>query len=222
MRTRVNLAAAVLVALLATSAPMAAQSVGTQSGQATPEELSLRPGDALRINIWPDNTLSGQFEVEETGLVYLPFLGALPVVGVSLDRLRAELREGYSQILKEPVVTITPLFSVGVSGGVGRPGNYQITPTENIMDVILMAGGFTQRAKEDQVEIVRQGQVLKYNVERALEEAADLDALTLRSGDQIVVPLGGTFSFRDFTAIFSFVTTTALLIVSLVDNSSSN
>jgi polysaccharide export outer membrane protein len=189
-----------------------AQATGPAGSAGQADAFDLRPGDILRIGIWPDATLSGEFAVEETGLVYLPFLGAVQVVGMPLDLLRSRLREGYSEIMKEPVVTITPLFQVGVSGGVRRPGNYRITPTENIMDVILMAGGFAQRAKEDQVKIVRQGEVLQYNVERALEEAADLSALTLRSGDQVVVPLGSSFQFRYLLQGLTFVSTTILLI----------
>lgn len=197
-----------------------APAVGAAPANADP--LTLRPGDILQVSIWPDATLGGSFTVEETGLVQLPFLGAVQVTGMPIGQLRQELRDGYADIMKEPVVTITPYFQVGVSGGVRRPGNYRITPAENIVDLILMAGGFAERAKEDQIEIVREGQVLKYNVERALEQAANLDALTLRSGDQVVVPIGSSFTFRDFTAIFSFGVSTALLISSLVDSNSSN
>lgn len=204
--------AVVIAAVLGISAPVAAQSGAAQSSQATQSAATLRPGDLLRIDVWPDNTLSGQFVVEETGLVYLPFLGAVPAAGVSLDLLRKQLRDGYGEILKEPVVTITPVFHVGISGGIRRPGIYQVTPTQNILDLILQAGGFVDKAKEDQVEIVRQGQVLKYNVERALEGAADLDALTLRSGDQVVVPLGSSFQFRYLLQGLTFVSTTILLV----------
>ncbi len=210
---RVTLGVALaLQGLVLLAGPVHAQATGPAGSAGQADAFDLRPGDILRIGIWPDATLSGEFAVEETGLVYLPFLGAVPVVGMPLDLLRSQLREGYSEIMKEPVVTITPLFQVGVSGGVGRPGNYRITPTENIMDVILMAGGFAGRAKADQVEIVRQGEVLKYNVERALEGAADLSALTLRSGDQIVVPIGSSFGLTNVLQLMTLAATTVLLI----------
>jgi polysaccharide export outer membrane protein len=182
----------------------------------------LKPGDALQITVWPDETLSGSFVVEETGLVYLPFLGAVQAAGVSIDRLRNQLREGYAEILKEPVVTIVPLFNVGVSGGIARPGIYQITPEQNILDVILVAGGFAQRAKRDKVQIVREGTVLQYNVERALEGAADLEALTLRSGDQIVIPVGSSFGITNVLQILTLISTTLLLVERATDSGNSN
>ena len=172
--------------------------------------------------MWPQAELSGEFEVEDTGVVHLPFLGSVQVEGTSVARLRNDLRAGYEEIMKEPVVTITPLFNVGVLGGVRRPGIYRIDPTQGILDVILEAGGFVERAKEDKVRLVRDGQALQLDVERALEGAADLNQLQLRSGDKIVIPVGSSFTFRDFTAIFSFATTTALLIINLADSGSSS
>jgi len=119
-------------------------------------------------------------------------------------------------------VTIVPLFNVGVSGGIARPGIYQITPEQNILDVILQAGGFAQRAKRDKVQIVREGTVLQYNVQRALEGAADLEALTLRSGDQIVIPVGSSFGITNVLQILTLVTTTLILVERAIDSGSSN
>lgn len=206
-RAHVRTASCILAVLVAS--PAVARAQETPVGAA---EISLKPGDVLQIIVWPDETLGGSFVVEETGLVYLPFLGAVQTTGVSIDRLRNQLREDYAKILKEPVVTIIPLFNVGVSGGIRRPGIYQITPDQNILDVILEAGGFAERAKRDQVQIVREGQVLMYNVQRALEGAADLEALTLRSGDQIIVPVGGSFGITNVLQILTLLTTTLLLV----------
>ena len=206
-RARVRTVGCMLAVLLAS--PTAARAQETPIG---PAEITLKPGDVLQITVWPDATLGGSFVVEETGLVYLPFLGAVQTGGVSIDRLRNQLREDYAEILKEPVVTIVPLFNVGVSGGIRRPGIYQITPAQNILDVILEAGGFAERAKRDKVQIVREGQLLMYNVQRALEGAANLEAFTLRSGDQIVVPTGGTFGITNVLQLLTLASTIILLV----------
>jgi protein involved in polysaccharide export with SLBB domain len=66
-------------------------------------------------------------------------------------------------------VSITPLFQVGLMGAVRLPGTYAIDPTADLIDEIQQAGGFTTDAKQSDVRIVRTGEVLKYNVERALE-----------------------------------------------------
>jgi polysaccharide export outer membrane protein len=167
--------------------------------------------------VWPDQTLGGQFPVEETGNVYLPFLGSVHVVGLTLDRLRSQLREGYGEVMKEPVVTITPLFRVGVMGAVRAPGNYTIDATQDLLDVIQQAGGFTNQANQEKVRIVRTGEVLQYNVQQALEQGADLGALTLRSGDNIVVPHRSTVSISTVIGFMNLGITTALLIERVIN-----
>ncbi len=180
--------------------------------------VTLQPGDILQISVWPDQTLGGQFPVEETGNVYLPFLGSVHVVGLTLDRLRSQLREGYGEVMKEPVVTITPLFRVGVMGAVRAPGNYTIDATQNLLDVINQAGGFSTQANQTKVRIVRTGEVLQFNVQQALEHGADLDALTLRSGDNIVVPNKSTISVQAVIGFLTLGLTTALLIDNVISS----
>lgn len=216
-RTRM-LAALTLLVVAASALPGGA--AAQQPMSLPPAELALKPGDVLQINIWPDATLSGSFTVEETGLVYLPFLGAVQVTGVSLDRLRNQLREGYSTILKEPVVTITPLFRVGVMGEVRGPGIYPIDPTVDLLELIQLAGGFTQFAKSDQVRIIREGQMINLNVQRALEGAANLGDLMLQSGDNIVVPRKSTVNINTVLGFVNFGLTTFLLIERIVDDNS--
>lgn len=182
------------------------------------ESATLQPGDILQISVWPDQTLGGQFPVEETGNVYLPFLGSVHVVGLTLDRLRSQLREGYGEVMKEPVVTITPLFRVGVMGAVRSPGNYTIDATQDLLDVIQLARGFTDRANQKKVRIVRTGEVLQFNVQQALEQGADLSALTLRSGDNIVVPNKSTISVQAVIGFLTLGLTTALLIDNVVSS----
>lgn len=181
-------------------------------------DVSLRPGDVLRISVWPDESLSGEFPVEETGNVNLPFLGSVEVAGMSLGQLRSQLRAGYAEVMREPVVSITPLFRVGIMGAVRSPGVYQVDPTQDIIDLINRAGGFASGAKPDEIRIVRSNDVVYLDVERALEEGADLAALSLRSGDNIVVPTrGGGVSVRTVFDILRFGVTTGLLVERLVD-----
>ncbi len=185
--TRVALA---VVAALGGLTPAAlAQSRAPDSVRTLAAALILRPGDELDIRVWPDSSLSGIFPIEESGVVYLPALGPIQVAGLSLDSLRAELRRRYGQAMRMPVVTITPRFRVSVLGAVQRPGLYQITPAHTLFDVIGLAGGFRNDARDDRVRVVREGEVVELDARRALSTGVALTALQLRSGDQIVVPL---------------------------------
>lgn len=185
-------------------------------GQESSYDSPLRPGDVLRIRVWPDADLGGEFPVEEDGNVYLPFLGAVPVRGVAGGELRARIRSGYQSARGNAVVTVTPLYRIGVTGAVRRPAAYLVPPTDGFFDVIATAGGFDARAREDAVSVIRQGQVVKLNAERAIKsgETLPLDALSLQSGDQIIVPFGALpWTARDWLALGNF----AISIILLVD-----
>jgi polysaccharide export outer membrane protein len=175
----------------------------------------LRPGDVLRIRVWPDEDLGGEFPIEEDGNVYLPFLGAVPALGLPADELKQRIREGYQSARRDAVVTVTPLYRIGVTGAVRRPAAYLIPPTDGFFDVIATAGGFEVRAQEDKVSVVREGQVIRLNAQDAINrgETLPLDALTLKSGDQIIVPFGALpWTARDWLALGNFAISLILLV----------
>ena len=156
----------------------------TQNGSAN--DFMVRPGDVLRISVWPDATLSGNFPIEESGIVYVPILGAVEVGGLSLGEVRRVLRVGYRSIMQSPVITITPLFRVSVEGAVRQPGLFEVDPTLSLYQVIGMAGGFAENAREDGVQVVRGGSFISIESPAAATPASS--DFNLRTGDRIIVP----------------------------------
>jgi polysaccharide export outer membrane protein len=174
--------------------------------------ITLRPGDILRIDVWPTDELSGEFTIGETGYVYLPLLEAVRAAGVALDDLRAELRRRYGEATRNPVVTITPMYRVSVTGAVQRPGIHLITPTNSLLDVIGLAGGFQGGADTENVRVVRESGVVEFNALRALETGQGMDAVMLRSGDHIVVPVRGA-PLITWRGVFDAIRTVTTLIL---------
>jgi polysaccharide export outer membrane protein len=209
-----------VVALLATLGLLLAALPASARAQATEDKArvptttapTLRPGDILRITVWPNAEYGGEFAIEESGFVYLPFLGSVRAAGVPIEQLRAELRAGYGQAMQSPVVTITPSFRVGIQGEIQRPGVYMVAPTNTLFDVIGMAGGFGPNADQERVRIVREGEVVEINAFRALQEGFGLNSLLLRSGDQIVIPPRTGFDWRNVLTVIQTVATVALVI----------
>lgn len=210
------LSIAVLVGGLGLAGPVQAQQADRVSG-ANAGPRTLNPGDMLRISVWPNDDLSGEFVVEETGYVYLPMLGRVRAAGVPLDELRSELRSGYAESIQNPVVSITPVFSIGVLGEVRSPGVYNANPSTTLLDVVGEAGGFTNQADQQELRLVREGQAIRFDAERALERGLDVSALRLQSGDRVVVPtrsrgitFGGVLTFVQTTATIAFLVDRAL------------
>lgn len=184
-----------------------------QNRDPVPPPLALRPGDFLRIRVWPDSTLGGEFPVEETGLVHLPVLGGVRAAEIPLEQLRRELRTRYGEALKNPVITVTPLFRVSVLGAVQRPGLYRVDPTQSLFDVISLAGGLRENAKAQDLRVIRDGSVLEINAKRALETGEAALGLSLRSGDRIVVPERGPSIFTPQNIYFMLQSVVLLLTI---------
>jgi hypothetical protein len=170
----------VLLTLVATMIPRpgASQSVG-----AADEPATLQPGDRIKVSIWREDDLSGDFHVDEAGRVTLPLLGEVRVTDIPLPELRRVLGEEYRVHLRNPSINIVPLRKILVLGEVRNPGPYEVDPTESILGVIAQAGGATSAGNIERVGIIRNQTVVSDRV--ALEQT--LSALQMRSGDQVVV-----------------------------------
>jgi polysaccharide biosynthesis/export protein len=159
-----------------------------RDGAHAAEAVILRPGDLVRIAIWPDSGLGGQFQIEETGLLHLPGLGEVPVGGRSLDEVRRELRRRYAETWSNPVVTVTPVFHVSVLGSVVRPDVYEVRATETLLDVISRAGGLRPEANGRAITVIRQDREPQIASMEDAKHGAGLLTTPIRSGDLIIVP----------------------------------
>lgn len=174
------------------------------------EVVSLQPGDALRVEVWREEDLSGTFQVDSDGVVTLPLLGSRQVTGIPLRQLRDDLIREYRVQLRNPSITITPLRRVNVLGEVNKPGLYEIDPTISLAGVVALAGGTTSAGDLSRIRILRGGQVLRERV------AADvmIDAVDIRSGDQILVQQRGWFE-RNSTFVISLLLSVTSLIIGI-------
>jgi protein involved in polysaccharide export with SLBB domain len=211
LRKKLLMLLAVNAALVLTGIEAAAQ----QSSNQAPTPITLRPGDVIRIRVWPDTTLGGTFSVEENGTASLPLAGEVQLVGRSIDDIRAMLRELYRETLKAPVVNVTPMFRVSILGAVERPGLYLIDPTQTLFDLVSIAGGFRRDAKEEEMRILRDTGVIELNATRALEVGGTDLNLALRPGDRVIVPESRSFSLQ--SALF-VVQTLAVIVTLLTRN----
>lgn len=148
------------------------------------EQQPLRPGDVVRLRIWREPDLSGDFQVNEAGVVVFPMLGPTSVTSLSSASLRDSLVRGYQVFLRNPSVQVVLLRRVNVFGAVRNPGLYPVDPTMALGDVLAAAGGATAQGVPDEVRLVRAGKVISGNLSRDTR----LADLPLQSGDQVVVP----------------------------------
>jgi len=194
------------------SAPVAAQ----EQAVPAPERVSveLRPGDRVRLNIWREPDLSGEYPVDERGEVVFPKLGAMRVIDLSADSLKQLLVHDYTAYLRDPSVEVTLLRRVNVLGSVRTPGLYQVDQTQTIADVLALAGGPTSDGKPDRVELRRAGASTGIRLTRE----SHLFTSGVQSGDQLWVPQRSWFARNSGAMAAAGITATALIVVTLLRN----
>jgi protein involved in polysaccharide export with SLBB domain len=149
---------------------------------------TVRPGDLIRIDVWGQEEYSGQFQVDEAGLIHYPVIGTIDASAMTLDALRDTLRAGLEQIFTNPFITITPLFRIAVLGQVRTPGLYTVDPTLSVLDVVALAGGAAPAGDLGRIRVLRVGEETQLSFEQESLRGRSLQQIGIRSGDQVLVP----------------------------------
>jgi protein involved in polysaccharide export with SLBB domain len=117
-------------------------------------------GDKVKITVFGEADLSGQYEVGANGILSLPLIGEIPAKNSSIGDVREaisrKLRTGY---LKNPKVSVEILSyrPFYVHGEVRGSGEFAFKNGVTIRDAIAIAGGYTYRANLDYVLLIREG-----------------------------------------------------------------
>ena len=120
----------------------------------------LGSGDRLRVSVFGEPDLSGEFEVDGSGVVSLPLIGELRAAGLSVrqfeNTLRNELTAGYlvDPRISVEVLNYRPFY---ILGEVKSPGKYPFISGITVLNAVAMAGGYTHRARQGRAEILRGG-----------------------------------------------------------------
>lgn len=167
-------------------------SAGTRSNPRLPEAASaalLRPGDALGISLQgiPDSS-AHNVQIDDEGLISLPFIGSIPAAGLTTSELSASIRQTYIDRdfyrSIDVSVTVTERF-VYVGGEVQRPGRIEWTPDLTMTKAIQAAGGFTIYAKETAVNVVREQEA--YVLDAKLAQRSPGEDPRLLPGDSLQI-----------------------------------
>lgn len=192
----------ILAALLGVAAALstAALAEGTRpllppAAGTVEESYHLGTGDKVRIAVFGEDDLSGEFQVDGNGHISLPLIGEVTAAGETAPELEqliaGKLADGY---LRNPQVSvsITTYRPFYVIGEVNRPGEYAYVNGMSALNAIALAGGYTPKSNESTIYIRRNGSLD--------EEKVSADQMTrILPGDVIRVPIA------PFWAVMSFV-----------------
>jgi len=164
--------------------PALAQAASAAASVSGNKAYTLGSGDRLRITVFGEPELSGEFDVDSIGKISMPLIGDLPVAKLTIAEVSHSIVEklttGY---LRDPKVNIDvmnyrPFF---IMGEVLKPSNYPYANGMTVVNAIAMAGGYTYRADKDNITVVRECDAKK--TEYKIEEIG-----SVFPGDVVRVP----------------------------------
>ncbi len=133
-------------------------SPGAGGAVSGPDTNKLGPNDRLRITVFGQPTLTGEYTLDGNGVLAFPLIGNVPANGVTTSQLQqkiaAKLNPEYliNPSVSAEIVTRRPFYVVGE---VQKPGNYPYVSDITAVNAIAMAGGFTRRARKNDFYIRR-------------------------------------------------------------------
>lgn len=158
------------------------------------ESTVLQPGDAVRITVWRQDELSGEFMIAANGAITHPLYRTVVVANVPLEEARQRIEQFLREFETDPQFVILPLLRVSVGGEVRQPNLYQLTPETTVAQAVAMAGGATDGGQNARVRLLRSGEITIGDLH---DPAGELAQTRVRSGDQVFVERRRSV-FRDY------------------------
>lgn len=153
MRLGISLA---LTALVFVGACQSAAPTSEAISQRVVGEYRLGASDEIRITVFGEPELSGEYLLDGTGTVSLPLIGEVNALNLTLREFESAIAGRYADgYLRDPrvnaeVMNYRPFY---ILGEVRTPGEYPYTSGLTVLNAVATAGGFTYRANDDVILI---------------------------------------------------------------------
>jgi protein involved in polysaccharide export with SLBB domain len=168
-----------LLTALFCSMPLFAEENSQEPGQnhsllsAVNEVYKLGSGDVIKITVFKQEELSGEYTINGAGQIALPLIGDVNTKDLTVK----QVEEAIANKLK-PDYLLNPRVNVQVLnyrpfyilGEVKAPKSYPYVDGMTYLNAVAIAGGFTYRAKEDHVMVIRMNDPTKNEMRLNMDE----------------------------------------------------
>ena len=121
-------------------------------------DYQLGANDRVRIIVFGQPTLTGEYTLDGNGVLAFPLIGNVDANGQTTKQLQktivSKLDPDYLQnpSVSAEVITRRPFY---VIGEVQKPGNYPYVTDMTALQAVAMAGGYTYRARQNNLYLKR-------------------------------------------------------------------
>jgi len=162
---------AFLLALSLALCPPVTGSASADTIAAAPAAMAdyrLGPGDKIRLTVYDEAGLTGDYIVSAIGMISVPLIGDVPAGGQTISGLRTALTTRLAKgVLNDPrvaaeVIEYRPFY---ILGEVNKPGQYPYSANLTVFAAVATAQGFTYRANKRRVLITHAGETTEYSAD---------------------------------------------------------
>ena len=187
----------IIVLLLSVSFSLSQEKQGATDKPVDNPNYVIGPEDVLHIRVWKEEALTMTVPVRSDGMISLPLINDVQASGLTPLQLRDSLTEKLKTFIDNPIVTVVLMeansFKVFVTGQVRNPGVFRLRRETTLLQIIIMAGDFTDEADPRKIVIIRRehgkDKRLDINYSEIINGVNPEANVVLRPGDTVVVPL---------------------------------
>ena len=169
---------------------------------ATDEEpvYKMNAGDDIEIRVYGHDDLGMRTKIGPDGMIGIAFMGQVQLSGLTISEGADKIRDGLTPYVKNPVVSITvkEILSENatIAGACAKPGVYGISNSTRLADLYAMAGASANRifngvatdvADLERSILVRNGEILPVDFQKAVNRGETLHNVRIRKGDYIFI-----------------------------------
>ncbi|MFN4281335.1 MAG: polysaccharide biosynthesis/export family protein [Alphaproteobacteria bacterium] len=165
-----------------------AAGAGGHSNQAAlesspPQAYRIGAGDRIAVNVYGEQAVTGEYDVDDSGTVALPLAGRVSVKDMTAPQAEAAVADKLRTSLENPQVNVSVVEgrNIYILGEVAKPGVYPYRPGDTVLNAVALAGGYTYRAETAGISVKRP------TAGAADAKHAQQDAY-LHPGDIVIVP----------------------------------
>ena len=165
----------ITVCLFNTTVSIAEENIEShlESESTVNEEYKLGSGDLIKITVFNQVELSGEYTVNGAGIISLPLIGDVKTKDLTVKQVELAIANKLKpDYLLNPKVSVQVLNyrPFYILGEVKQPQSYPYVDGMTYLNAAAIAGGFTYRAKEDHVMVVRLKDPQKHEIRLNMDD----------------------------------------------------
>ena len=160
------------------------------------DQYTIGAEDVLYIHVWKEEALTRTVPVRMDGKISLPLVQEVKAAGLTPLQLKEVLMRKLKEFIESPIVSVTVMeansYKVYVTGQVRNPGVYRLRSETTLVQMISLAGGFTEWANQKKIVIVRKEdgreKRIKVNYKKIMGGGNPGSDVFLKAGDTLIIP----------------------------------